>query len=132
MKSSPKLRPNGWDALVALAVAACAVALAAAFWGGGTSDSLTAVIAQDGKTIETVALSSIPEGQTETVTVGGAYTAAVELERGRVRIARSDCPTQDCVHTGWISRPGQSIVCLPNRLTVELTGGDGGVDAVLG
>ena len=35
----------------------------------------------------------------------------------------SDCPTQDCVHTGTITRSGQSIVCLPARVSVVLTGG---------
>ena len=34
-----------------------------------------------------------------------------------------DCPTQDCVHTGWISYTGQTIVCLPNGVEVRLTGG---------
>ena len=34
MKSSPKLRPNGWDALAAAAVLALAVACAALFWTG--------------------------------------------------------------------------------------------------
>ncbi|MBN2537457.1 NusG domain II-containing protein, partial [candidate division WOR-3 bacterium] len=33
-----------------------------------------------------------------------------------------------CVRTGWISRPGQMIVCAPNRLSVEVTG-DTGLDA---
>ena len=34
----------------------------------------------------------------------------------------SDCPTQDCVHTGAISRAGQSIVCLPAQVVVHLEG----------
>ena len=47
----------------------------------------------------------------------------------------SDCPTQDCVHTGTISRSGQSIVCLPARIVIQLTGGaadSSGVDIVIG
>ena len=48
-------------------------------------------------------------------------------------MAESDCPTQDCVHTGAVHDAGRSIVCLPARLTVRLTGGEsGGVDAVVG
>ena len=52
-----------------------------------------------------------------------------------LRVARSDCPTQDCVHTGTISRSGQSIVCLPARVIIRLEGGaadPGNVDAVTG
>ena len=48
------------------------------------------------------------------------------------RVAESDCPGQDCVHTGTITRAGQSIVCLPEQVVVQLTGGGGGPDAVLG
>lgn len=47
----------------------------------------------------------------------------------------SDCPTQDCVHMGEITRGGQSIVCLPARIVVQLEGGaaaDDGVDLVIG
>ena len=41
----------------------------------------------------------------------------------------------DCLHTGAVSRSGQSIVCLPARVIVQLVGGseaDPGVDAVIG
>ena len=31
-------------------------------------------------------------------------------------------PTRDCVHTGAISRAGQSIVCLPAQVVVHLEG----------
>ena len=57
-----------------------------------------------------------------------------DREQG-VRVAVSDCPTQDCVHTGTITRSGQSIVCLPARIIIRLEGGAAdpdAVDAVLG
>ena len=58
----------------------------------------------------------------------GPLTAAIVH-----RVAESDCPGQDCVHTGTITRAGQSIVCLPEQVVVQLTGGGGGgPDAVLG
>ena len=57
----------------------------------------------------------------------------VVLTAENVSVERSDCPTQDCVHTGHISRSGQSIVCLPARVVIQLEGGtDSGVDAVIG
>ena len=52
----------------------------------------------------------------------GDYT--LEINHGHVCIQRAPCANQDCVHTGWISRPGQSIVCLPGRFIVELGGED--------
>jgi hypothetical protein len=49
--------------------------------------------------------------------------------RMRVRMTEADCPGQDCVHHAPIDRTGQRIVCLPNRLSVEIKGGEGEVDA---
>ena len=54
--------------------------------------------------------------------IGGAYINRVEVRDGRIAIVDSDCPGEDCVHSGWISRPGRSIVCLPNRLEIRVTG----------
>ncbi|HAZ22461.1 MAG TPA: hypothetical protein DHD79_07815 [Firmicutes bacterium] len=48
---------------------------------------------------------------------------------GRIRVIHSDCPEQVCVQTGWISNPGQSIVCLPNQTMIKLSG-EGGPDAI--
>lgn len=133
MKPSIKLKPTPWDALVVLVILAAALASGLYFWGQSRSagGDLTAVISQDGKVIQTVDLSAMQEGHTE-ITVGGAYTNVIELERDRVCMESSDCPTQDCVHTGWITRAGQSIVCLPNHLVVELKGSSPDVDVVIG
>jgi len=49
-----------------------------------------------------------------------------------VWVSASDCPTQDCVRTGAISRPGQSIVCLPEQVIVKLVGTGDGPDLVIG
>ena len=49
-------------------------------------------------------------------------------------VTSSDCPTQDCVHTGRISRAGQSIVCLPAQVAVQLVGAatPDGPDVIVG
>lgn len=44
------------------------------------------------------------------------------IENGSVRMLEADCPDQVCVHTAPISKPGQTIVCLPNRVVIEITG----------
>ena len=50
------------------------------------------------------------------------YTLHIAAADGGVAVTSSDCPTQDCVHTGRISRAGQSIVCLPAQVAVQLVG----------
>lgn len=128
MRPSPELRPRLWDGLVVLLVLALAAGCAAATWSGSAED-LTAVVSIDGEEVDRFA----PDGSGEHVYEAGGYTLhVVETEEG-VRVASSDCPTQDCVHTGSISRSGQSIVCLPARLSVVLEGGSGpDVDVVIG
>ena len=45
----------------------------------------------------------------------------------------ADCPDQLCVHQGKISRKGETIACLPNRVTVRVTGGaPSGTDSIAG
>lgn len=51
---------------------------------------------------------------------GDAFVT-VAAEAGGVRVARSSCPDQACVRQGRITRPGQAIICLPNRISVQLT-----------
>jgi hypothetical protein len=39
-----------------------------------------------------------------------------------VYMKESDCPDQICVQQGTITKAGTLLVCLPNKLTVEITG----------
>ena len=62
----------------------------------------------------------------------GNYHLTVHVDGTGVYVSDSDCPGQDCVHTGAISRAGQSIVCLPAQVVISLVGAASDVDAVLG
>ena len=133
MKRSPELKPNLWDILVVLAIVALAAASALTVWPGRDSGSLTAVVTADGEELDRFAPADLAAGP-RTYTHNG-YTLTVTAEDGGLRVSEADCPTQDCVHTGAISRSGQSIVCLPARIIIQLTGGQadpGGVDVVIG
>ncbi len=48
----------------------------------------------------------------------------VEISDATVRVTTSPCPDQICVAAGSISRTGQFIACLPNRVSVTLEGRD--------
>lgn len=49
---------------------------------------------------------------------------------GGARVISSTCPDQRCVKRGKILRAGESIVCLPNRVSIMLAGEEA-LDAVL-
>ena len=132
MRPPPKLRPAAWDAAVVLCVAVLAAGIAFFQWRGGLSQGLTAVVSADGEELDRVSLERAAGEKTYR---SGDYALTVAYAAGSVRVLASNCPTQDCVHTGTISRSGQSIVCLPARVIIRLEGGtpeDSGVDAILG
>lgn len=55
----------------------------------------------------------------------------IEILGGKVRMTYADCPDELCIRQGWIEFDGQSIICLPNKITVMVSGGDSLVDFVL-
>lgn len=113
---------NRRDALVALAVALLAAVTALLFYLPRTqSGHLTAVITQHGQVVRCVALSGMDKEQVIELD-DGTYHLTVRVSAAGAYVSHSDCPTQDCVHTGAISRAGQSIVCLPAQVVVYLEG----------
>lgn len=63
-------------------------------------------------------------------------TNHLRIEAGEAWLEDASCPDGLCVHMGKISRVGQSIICLPNQVVIEVTSGgsqkDPGVDASVG
>lgn len=57
-------------------------------------------------------------------------TNKIEIKDGRVRMLEASCPNHLCIHQGWIRFEGQSIVCLPNKVTVTVRGTGDGFDFV--
>lgn len=55
----------------------------------------------------------------------------ITIKDGQVSMTFSDCSGQDCIRQGKISKTSQSIVCLPNKIVVEIRGGDSQYDAVI-
>lgn len=129
-RSQPELKPKPLDALVVLAVLLLAVASAWLAYGGENSGALTATVKHRGQVVARVELSSLTEEKT--VFIDGTYHLTVTLDRTGAAVTDSDCPGQDCLHTGRITRAGQSIVCLPEQVIVTLEGKAPSPDVVLG
>ena len=132
--SRPELKFNRYDAMIAAVVALLAVAVALWFYLPKTqAGRLTAVITQHGQEMRRVELTP---GLDKDLTVeldDGTYHLTVRISGDGVYVSDSDCPTQDCVHTGVITRAGQSIVCLPAQVVVHLEGtAPGAPDVIVG
>ncbi len=48
----------------------------------------------------------------------------IEIGDEKVRVIEADCPDKLDVKQGYISKTGEVIVCLPNRLVIEIKGID--------
>ncbi len=44
----------------------------------------------------------------------------VKIKNGQAYMLCADCKNQICVNTGKISNSGETIVCLPNKVIVEI------------
>lgn len=60
----------------------------------------------------------------ETVISSSAGSNTIVVENGTVRVSDADCPNHDCVNQGAISKAGQQIVCLPHKLTIDISDKD--------
>ncbi len=72
-------------------------------------------------------------GEDQTIRIG--ETNVCEIRDGRVKMIHADCPDQICVYSRDIGAEGGIIVCLPNKVILEIIGGNGaddtGTDAVV-
>ncbi len=120
--------------LVMLLVVASVASLVLVSRASAGEKGSLAIIEVNGKEVKRVALG---DGQkTRTVTVRGVNgPSTIEFGRGRVRMLESRCRDRICVRRGWIDSRGDTIVCLPNRVVIRVTGkrgtgGGGLVDSV--
>ncbi len=118
-------------------VIAIALGLAILVWAGFSffpreSDALSAVVRVDGEEVLRVRIDGPELEEKEVEILYG--TATLEFGQGKVRILPLPthiCPNGICWKTGFVSRPGQSIVCVPNHTTVTVEGTGGDVDSIV-
>lgn len=110
------MRLRAGDAAVVLAGVLTVGALTITAWSGGRGES--AVIRAAGRIVETA-----PLARARDVSVPGPLgTTRIEIRPGRARVAADPSPRQLCVKQGWLSRPGQAALCLPNQVSLEIRG----------
>ncbi|TLS48571.1 NusG domain II-containing protein [Paenibacillus antri] len=78
-----------------------------------------AVVTVDGKPFRTIELTESAE-RYEIQTEFG-YNL-LEVKDGGIRMLEADCPDDICIEIGEVRKLGETIVCLPNRVMVEIVG----------
>lgn len=83
-------------------------------------------------TVDGEETARLPLSENTSLVIGqGEHTNTLVIENGKAHISQASCPDHVCIRQGEISCDGQTIVCLPNKLVVEVTGGEqGALDAV--
>lgn len=104
------------DFLLSLLAGLAIWALAWNTWGQGSADRV--LIRSQGQPFAELNLK-VPQR----IRVPGPLgETEIEIHQGVVRVARDPSPRQLCVHQGWLSKPGQIAICLPNRVSIEVLG----------
>ncbi len=79
------------------------------------------VIEVDGKEYKKILFGPKVTGKQIPIQTEFGYNL-IEIGEGKVRVIEADCPDKLDVKQGYISKPGEVIVCLPNRLLIEIKG----------
>ena len=109
--------------LLFIAAILLAAGLAFLFFRPQPSESLSrAEISVDGKAVMELDLS---EYQVLTVDGAGGGYNRIQVRDGAGSVLEASCPDKVCVHTGTVRYPGETIVCLPNRMIITVIQGGG-------
>lgn len=109
------MKKNDW--ILAAAVLLAAAVFLGIHYGKPKEKSASVEIQVDG------ALYGVyPLNENRTIEIDG--TNRLVIEEHTARMVWADCPDKLCVHQRAVSRDGESIICLPNKVVVSVTGGE--------
>jgi len=123
-----RVKMSVWDIVIitVVCVAALFVALLPLLVGGeGAFVKVTVGLSGDS------VLLPLDEDGLHTFSSEG-HTLTVEIREGRVSVVDATCPDRVCVSSGKISRGGETIVCVPAMITVEILSENEEADYVIG
>ena len=79
---------------------------------------------------KTVASFPLDENRAYSVRKNGKVTNIVEIKDEKVSVSAADCPDKICVKHREISKSGESIICLPNKVVISIESEENEVDGV--
>ncbi|MCI5918367.1 MAG: NusG domain II-containing protein, partial [Roseburia sp.] len=84
---------------------------------GGTKKGESVEILIDGASY---GIYSLQEEQTIPIKISNKTTNVLEIKDGKADMVEADCPDKLCVHQKAISKDKETIVCLPNKVVVQV------------
>ncbi|WP_232695812.1 NusG domain II-containing protein [Brevibacillus daliensis] len=116
--------------IIGVVLVVALVLLVPRFLGNNSSekkhnDQRYALITVDNKEYKKVPLTE----EEQMITVETSHGKNVlKVHNNGIEMHEADCADQVCKSFGFITEPYQTIVCLPNRVLVEIVGGEEGAD----
>ena len=65
-------------------------------------------------------VAEIDLGKDAAYTIEGALTATLEVRNGKIRFVHSLCPDKIWEAFGWRGEPGETAICAPARIAVQI------------
>ena len=69
---------------------------------------------------QTYGIYSLGENQEIPIEIQGEAGNTLKIENQKASMIQATCPDKLCVHQKSISRQGETIVCLPHKVVVEI------------
>jgi len=92
------------------------------------SEQKTAIIEIDGQTYQKIAINTDTQEEF-IIELPKNNQIHIVVEKNSIQVEDASCPDKVCIRTGAVSKPGQNIVCLPNKVVVYIAGaGDSTID----
>lgn len=92
---------------------------------------IVAVISVDHEVVDRIVLTDRVGIDVFDLTPSEHDRNTIEVRDDRIRMKSATCSDQVCVNFGFISKPGETIVCLPHKVLIEIQTIDGGTDDLI-
>ena len=115
------MKKNDWILMIALLAVAGLIGVGYTFIQGANTEDAEAVVLIDGKEYGRFSLDKDREERIELS--DGSYNILV-IKDGKADMTEASCPDKICVNHRDISKRGESITCLPNKVIIEIRNGE--------
>ena len=107
-----------FDIVIIILVAAAIAGISAAVYRGDARPRVVVIKTEAGERM-------YPLDQNRTLKAEGPLgTTVIEIVDGRVKVVSSPCRDKLCILKGHLKKSGDWSACMPNRVFVEIRGGD--------
>lgn len=125
MKNERKLFTPGSILLFSGLLLLCAFAI---FLLSLAPKGTAAIVEKNGETVFRQELSRLSGPKEIQVEGENGIALTVACYPDGAAVLSSQCPDQICVHTGKLTRAGETAICLPAKVSLRLEGGGNGTD----